>query len=141
MLRVISRSEVKTASDDRKYMTVQFMDVKNPFAGSRTKVIWQQFTTKSSSDLAYNDSTPKWVVEPSIIDELIKDKAQIPGEIVTETVPQYEVGGREVNTYTAVVLGHESVQAVFKAAGHILPTKQEAVALVPAQPVDELVVA
>ena len=141
MLRVISRSEVKTASDDRKYMTVQFMDVKNPFVGTRPKMVWQQFTTKSSSDLAYNDSNPKWTVEPSIIDELIKDKAQIPGEIITETVPEYEVGGREVNTFTAVVLGHESVQAVFKASGHELPKKQEIVALVEAQPVHELVVA
>jgi hypothetical protein len=42
----------------------------------------------------------------------------IEGRSVTHTVEPYDVSGREVNTYTTIILTGESEASVFKNAGH-----------------------
>lgn len=80
----------------------------------------------------------KWKVTPEQLNTLKNEKLAIPGEIVTRTVERFPVlgvDGKQSKTkngelvfadkYTAVVLEGESIEAIFKAAGHKIVAEQE----------------
>jgi hypothetical protein len=108
--KVDAKSGWNISSDGRLYYIATFQDNSNPFAPTREKVISQQFDSQHN---------PIWKGgDPKEIEKFIGK--EINAKAVTMKVPSYKVGDRDVNIYTAVVLGHENVETVFKNAGHPL---------------------
>jgi len=102
--------KLNQTSDGRGYCMATFSDPSNPFAVTRSRVLQQQMD---------NDGNPQWrTATPAQLKSWIGK--QIPGEFVTRTVETYSVNGRDCNTYTAVVLKGESVETIFRSAGHEL---------------------
>lgn len=102
--------KLNQTSDGRGYCMAHFSDPQNPFATVRSRVLQQQMDT---------NGTPVWKgATPAQLKSWIGK--EIPGEFVTRTVPEYNVGGRSASTYTAVVLKGESISSIFKSAGHEL---------------------
>lgn len=117
-------SAVLTASDTRQYYKLEAQEQNNPFGGTGKRNIFQQFTAKSAPDKVNNDINPAWVnvATPDQIKAMIASKTPFPGEIATREVEPYTIPGsdRILSTYTAIVFSRESVETVFKRAGHAL---------------------
>jgi hypothetical protein len=94
-------------SDGRKYLIAEFINPKNPFAGTIRRMIAQQFDSLGN---AY------WKVNPSNL----KIGELYDGDVVTSKVEPYVIGDREVTTYTGVVFAHENIETVLKNANHQL---------------------
>ena len=110
--------KLNLTSDGRKYYIAAFRDPSNPFGAERTRVIAQ--TTDS-------EDNPVWKAgNPSLIKQFVGKN--IPGDIVTKSVVPYTVDGREVMSYTSVVLKGETITSVFKAQGHALMTSDGVIA-------------
>lgn len=110
--------KLNLTSDGRKYYISVFRDPSNPFGAERTRVIAQ--TTDS------NDN-PVWKAgNPSLIQQFVGKT--IPGDIITKSVVPYTVDGREVMSYTSVVLKGETITSVFKGQGHQLMTSDGVIA-------------
>ena len=104
--------KLNQTSDGRGYCMATFSDPSNPFAVTRSRVLQQQMDA---------DGNPQWrTATPAQLKSWIGK--QIPGEFVTRTVEPYTVNGRDCTTYTAVVLKGESIETIFRSAGHELIT-------------------
>ena len=104
--------KLNLTSDGRKYYIAVFRDPSNPFGAERTRIIAQ--TTDS-------EDNPVWKSgNPALIKQFVGKN--IPGDIVTKSVVPYDVDGREVMSYTSVVLKGETITSVFKSQGHQLMT-------------------
>lgn len=111
MLKIISIGETKEAKDLRFYYKAEFKDSANFFSKPVSRVIFQRTTPTGNV----------WDADPKDAKKMIG--VEIPGAIVSKVVPDYDITDaagetRTVNTYTAVVLGHENTLSVFKSAGH-----------------------
>lgn len=118
----------------RQYYTAEFGDQSNPFGQSVKRVIWQQHSAdgKTASWRAGNPAQVKLFIGK-----------QVPAEIVCLQVPAYDVQGgdgvvRQATKYTTVVFAHETVNSVFKSAGHPLEENTVINTTVPAVQVSEL---
>lgn len=130
-LRLIEVGEVKTAKDNRQYYSATFQDPANPFAGAKSRIFFQQKNSAGEPVWkgAHPDDTKKFVGK------------LIPGEIVTAEVEPYEIGERTVNIHTAVVLGNELAEQVFKQQGRVmLKEGAEATPAAVAAPAEQLVI-
>ena len=104
----VAESGWNLTSDGREYYIAIFADANNPFAGHKTRVISQQFDSEQNA--VWKGGDPK-----SIKAYIGKEMA---GSFIKAKVEPYEINDRTVDTYTAVVLGHENVETVFRNAGH-----------------------
>ncbi len=123
-LKLITMSEVKTEKSrtdgkiSRQYYTAYFMDPMNPFAKQAQTNIWQDHN--SDGTIAIWKSG-----DPSIVKQFIGKT--VPGAIVNSEVEPYEIDGRIVETFTCVVLGHQTKAQAFKLAGHLLKSDKKIV--------------
>lgn len=128
-LRLIEVGEVKTAKDDRQYYSATFQDPANPFAAAKSRIFFQQNNSAGQ---------PEWKGADPAVTATFKGKL-IPGEIVTAKVEEYQIGERTVNIHTAVVLGNELAEQVFKQQGRVmLKEGAEATPAAVAAPAEEL---
>ena len=106
-------------SDGRGYYLAVFADANDPFAQERTRVISQQFD---------GNGNPTWKAgSPSKVKRFVGKS--IPARIVNRAVEPYELpDGNTVSTYTAVVLGTETIEQAFTRQGHSLVESTESVA-------------
>lgn len=110
-LKVVSIGDEKTATDGRKYRTVKLQPQTSLPNGQMimgSKVSGRNFWAQDPSgnpDPLYNN---------------IRVGTLIEGRYVSAKVEPYEIDGRTVDTYGAIVLGHENWERVFENAGHIL---------------------
>lgn len=124
----------KDGKVSREHLTLSVEDAANPFRTVK-RTIFQQHSL--------DGKTASWKVSPDRIADLISKKQPIPGEIVTRNVKRFPVldaSGNQMkdgkgnsvygSQYTALILEGESVERIFKAAGHEL----EAEAAPAAQP-------
>lgn len=108
-----SRTDGKVS---RQYYTAEFQNPENPFGPSVKRVIWQQHNADGTQ--------ASWRAgNPTVVKGFLGK--QIPGEIVCQEVPAYNINGtdgvtRQATKYTTVVFTHETIASVFKAAGHPL---------------------
>lgn len=106
----VSTSGYNLTEDGREYYIAVFEDSNNPFAAKKSRVISQQLN---------NQGVPEWkAASPHAIKQYLGK--EIAGNFVTAKVEPYDISGRIVDIYTAVVLGHENVETVFKNSGHPL---------------------
>jgi len=106
----VSPSGYNLTTDGREYYIAVFQDSNNPFASLKSRVISQQFDSQGN---------PVWkAADPHTIKQYLGK--ELAGNFVTKKVAPYSIGDRMVDSYTAVVLGHENVDTVFKNAGHDL---------------------
>jgi hypothetical protein len=104
-----TRTDGKTS---RQYFTAKFVDESNPFAiKEQSRNFFQQHNADGTEASwgALNYDRVKAMVGKTC-----------PGYIANETVESYDIDGREVNTYTAVVLPGENKASLFKSLGHPL---------------------
>lgn len=92
--------------DGRLYLMVHFEDADNPFGGTRQRMIAQQFDANQK---------PIWKVN---LDSVFASVGKtVAGDIITLEVEPYEVSGRQVTTYSAVVFKNENAETVFLNSG------------------------
>lgn len=116
-VKLISISEVKTEKSrtdgkvSRKYYTAYFSDASNPFAPKRQRNFFQDHNA--------DGTVATWKSgDPAVVSQYVgKD---IPGEFINATVTPYELNGKMVNSYTAIVLSGEKLSNILKAQGHSL---------------------
>ena len=91
------------------FCVLELEDDSNPFQKRRAvKSVFQQ--KDAEGKFRWRGATPK---------EFLKLKGQtIPGTFVTREVPGYMINGNLCHTYTSFVAPNETVEAVFRAAGH-----------------------
>jgi hypothetical protein len=127
-LKLISVGEVKTekarkdGKKSRQYYTAMFQELGNPFAPAVQRNFFQSHNS-DGTECMWKGAKPEDVI-PFV------NKA-VPGSIVSRQVPDYEIAqadgtSRTVNRYTTVVLGHETVESVFRAQGHALDAPAKA---------------
>jgi hypothetical protein len=98
-------------SEGALFCVLELEDNSNPFQKRRaTKSIFQQKDV--NGDFRWRGLNPKEFKQ-------LEGKF-IPGSFVTREVPGYMINGNLCHTYTSFVAPNESVEAVFKAAGHLL---------------------
>lgn len=121
----------KTRSDSKKsrqYYTAEFKDPENAFAPTVKRVIWQQHNVDGTETIWKGG-------DPEQVGKLVGK--QIPAEIVSRQVQAYQVGTNTATKYTTVVFGHETVESVFKSAGHELTSEVPATPAVTASFADQ----
>lgn len=123
-----STGNFNITSDGRLYLIGEFENPNDPFGGVTTRMIGQQLTTNPDGS-----KTPTWKVNLANIRASIGKPVE--GNIVSAECEPYELNGRIVNRYTAVVFARESAEQIFKSAGHPMITPIEQPAL---QPVEDL---
>jgi len=123
-VKLNSISEVKTekvrtdGKASRKYYTAYFSDASNPFAPSRQRNFFQSHNA--------DGTVATWKSgDPAIVKQYVGQT--IPGEFINATVKPYEVNGRMVDSFTAVVLSGEKLSAILKQQGVELATEAPAV--------------
>jgi len=127
-LKLISVGEVKTekarkdGKKSRQYYTAMFQELGNPFAPAVQRNFFQSHNS-DGTECIWKGANPEDV-------KSFLNKA-VPGSIVSRQVPDYEIAQadgttRTVNRYTTVVLGHETVESVFRAQGHALDAPAKA---------------
>lgn len=125
-VKLVSISEVKTEKQridgkvSRKYYTAYFADAQNPFAKQVQRNIFQSHST--------DGIVATWKSgDPALVKSFVGK--EIPGEFVNSVVEPYKIDGREVNSFTTVVLAGENVKTIFKQSGHTIveETKEESV--------------
>jgi hypothetical protein len=110
----------KTRKDNkvsRQYYTAEFQDPNNPFAPTIKRVIWQQHNVDGTLAIWKGGN-------PEQISKFVGK--QVPAEIVSRQVPAYLVGENTATKYTTVVFAHETIESVFKSAGHDLSVENTA---------------
>lgn len=117
-LRLLSLGDVKTAKDQRQYYAATFQDPTNPFAKSISRIFWQQ--KNAAGDAEWRGADPE-AVKPFL-------GKLLPGYIATKKVEAFDINGRQVDTYTTVILGSELESQIFKAMGHPLAVEAGALA-------------
>lgn len=123
-LHLVSMSEVKTEKSrkdnkiSRQYYTAYFMDPANPFAKQAQTNIWQDHNSDGTVALWKSG-------DPAIVKKFVGKT--VPGAIVNSEVEPYEIDGRQVETFTCVVLGHQTKAQAFKLAGHPLKSDDKIV--------------
>lgn len=115
---LLSRSEVKEASDGRKYFTARVSPGFGLLASSRN--FWQQFR-KDKNGLPTKETY--WErATPEQADSLINSGKSFLAAKVTAKVKPYSIGegeaAREVNTYSCIIFKDEDVINVFASANH-----------------------
>ena len=101
--------KLNQASDGALYCVVTLEDQSNPTRFIKRTVNYRQ-QKNAQGAWAWRGATPK-------VFHTMKTRI-IEGRSVTHTVEPYEVSGREINTYTTIILTGESEASVFKNAGH-----------------------
>lgn len=116
-VKLISISEVKTEKSrtdgkvSRKYYTAYFSDASNPFAPKRQRNFFQDHNA--------DGTVATWKSgDPAVVSQYVGK--EIPGEFINATVTPYELNGKMVNSYTAIVLSGEKLSNILKAQGHSL---------------------
>ena len=133
-VKLLSIGEVKTekarkdGKKSRQYYTAMFQELGNPFAPAVQRNFFQAHNA-DGTETYWKGGNPE-EVKPFL------NKA-LPGSIVSRQVPDYEIAQadgttRTVNRYTTVVLGHETVESVFRAQGHALDAPAKSMEAVPA---------
>lgn len=113
MLVLVGMSEVKEASDGRKYFTAEF----SSGFGQRPvrRNFWEQYRKDAQGNILskyWERGTPEQALK------LLESGEKIEGSIITHDVQEYEIGERKVSTYTTVVFPGENVEKVFQNANH-----------------------
>jgi len=117
-LKLISVTEIKSEKErkdgkvSREYFTAEFVDSSNPFAIKTVKRNFFQLHNADGSEAtwgALNYSAIKSMVGKTFA-----------GEVVNEPVAAYQIDGREVTSYTTVLLPGENKATIFKQLGHPL---------------------
>jgi len=95
----------------RRYLVAVFQDSTNPFSNFRMRMLSQQYDRLGR---------PVWRMPIGTIRRSVGQEFE--GDIVTADVKAYKVQEDRppVTQYSAVVFKHETVQGVFRNAGHIL---------------------
>ncbi len=123
-VKLVSISEVKTEKTrtdgkvSRKYYTAYFMDALNPFAKQQQRNMFQDHNTDGK--LAIWKSG-----DPLIVGKFVGK--EIPGQIINCNVVKYKIDGRDVNSFTTVLLDGEKLTAVLKQAGHVLAEEEKSI--------------
>lgn len=102
--------QLNQASDGALYCVVTLEDQSNPTRFIKRTVNYRQQKNATTGLWQWRGATPKIFLG-------MKSRT-IEGRSVTHTVEPYDVSGREVNTYTTIILTGESEASVFKNAGH-----------------------
>lgn len=123
-MTILSRSEVKEASDGRSYFTAQI----SPGFGLKISArnFWQQFKRDA---LGMPTNIKVWErVTPELADTYIESGKSFLAAKVTETVEPYTIGegesARPVDTYSTILFKDEDAVKVFAAAGHRILDKK-----------------
>lgn len=113
-VKLNSISEVKTEKErkdgkvSRKYYTAYFSDATNPFAPARQRNFFQSHNV--------DGTIATWKSgDPAIVKQYIGQS--IPGEFINAAVKPYEVNGKMVTSFTAVVLSGEKLSSILAQQG------------------------
>lgn len=101
--------KLNQASDGALYCVVSLEDQSNPTRFIKRTLAYRQ-QKNAQGVWAWRGATPKVFLG-------MKSRS-IEGKSVTHTVEPYDVNGREVNSYTTIILTGETEASVFKNAGH-----------------------
>jgi len=118
-VKLVSISEIKTenrkadSKPARKFYTAYFMDSVNPFAKQQQRNFFQDHVGKQGEETCVWKSG-----DPSIVGKFVGK--EIPGQIIKCNVKTYQIDGRDVNTFTTVLLESDSLTSVLKQSGHSL---------------------
>jgi len=104
--------EINVTEDGRQFYMAMFSDPANPFSSAKSRMIAQ------STDSQGNPVWKSQRMRPTNIKKFVG--TEIPGEIVTRSVDEYEIGDNVVAIYSAVVLKGESIKTVFNSNDHPL---------------------
>lgn len=113
MVKLISRTEVRTAKDGRQFFVGTF----RPGFGQRlvNRTFWQQF--KQIAGVRTEEKF--WErASPEEADQLIKTGEVIEAKKVTNNVETYEIAGKPVNTYSTILFPDENEITLFAAQNH-----------------------
>jgi hypothetical protein len=119
-LKVVSVSDVKTASDDRGFFTVGFRT--GAFQKTVYRNFWQQFKKDANGEMTDELQWERATPEEALA--LLDSGETIEGRKVTHTVEEYTIGENDVNTYSTVVFPDENEITVFNQAGHPIVDKE-----------------
>ena len=113
------------SSDGRRYLIGVFSDPENPFGNQVIRSIAEQ-----------SANSPDFEGKVKAIRSMIGQTTK--GDIVTAKCEPYDINGRQVNTYTAVVFGHENIETVFRNAGHPIQDVTKVAAIQPVAATEDL---
>jgi len=132
LLKVHSVSEVKVSSDSRNYITVQFTQPGEMVEVEGKKVLvesnrnpigrnlWEQGPEQPDGSFSKGDALYQKV--------LSKETKFVAGTVETVETEPYQIGDREVTTFSAVVFSNETMSQILKRQG--LTRKGEAPVIV-----------
>ena len=104
--------KINVTEDGRQFYMAMFTDPQNPFSAAYSRMISQ------STDSQGNPVWKSQRMKPVNIKKFVG--TEIPGEIVTKSVDEYEIGDNTVSIYTTVILKGESISTVFASNDHQL---------------------
>ena len=109
--------KVNIAKDGAHYIGVTLEDHSNPLKYVRRHVNYRQ----------QKNSAGKWTWRGANPQQFAKlQGSKVNGTVVTRTVQPYDVQGREVDSYTTIVLAGENEATVFRNAGHEIVSQAQA---------------
>lgn len=111
MSEILTEKVRKDNKVSRQYYTAEFQDQENPFAPTAKRTIFQAHSADGTTSFWKGG-------DPSQIKKFLQKP--VPAEIVSRQVAPYQIGENTATKYTTVVFGHETVESVFKSAGHDL---------------------
>ena len=122
ILQIQAISEVKEASDGRKYKTVSFQPVSKLVKREGREIpvlsnvpptgrnVWEKGPQRADGTASAGDP----------LFSTAKVGALVEGSYERRKVQEYEIDGRTVSTYSAIIFGHENVEQYFGKQGHPL---------------------
>ena len=109
--------KLNLAKDGALYCGVTLEDRSNPLKYVRRHVNYRQ----------QKNSAGEWVWKGATPVQFAKlQGSKVNGTVVTRTVQPYDVQGREVDSYTTIVLAGENEATVFRNAGHEIVSQAQA---------------
>lgn len=107
------KGEVNISSDGRKFVLLEIADKSNFRKFHKRNLIY------SSNDKGiWPALTPKEMMRVLEESERKGTPITLQGRVVTHLVEKYEIDGREVNTYSTIVLSDENEVTVFNSSKH-----------------------
>lgn len=107
--------KLNLAKDGALYCGVTLEDRSNPMKYVLRHVNYRQ-QKNSVGEWVWKGATPK--------NFAAMQGSKIKGQVFTEQVEPYDVNGREVSSYTTIVLQGENKETVFRNAGHPITSQQ-----------------
>jgi len=101
--------KVNLSKDGAQYIGVTLEDRSNPLKYVKRHVNYRQ-QKNAAGEWVWRGATPQQFAK--------LQGSKVNGNVVTHNVQPYDVQGREVNSYTTIVLAGENPATVFRSAGH-----------------------